>query len=263
MPNNIMISIITTVKNGEAFIIETLQSVNNQTFQNFEHIIVDDGSTDKTVSIVQNYQKENPSYKIRLFQPGSLGRGKALIYAASKAKADWIAIIDADDLWHPQKLEIQYKYISENNIDVLATSSGLFSKKGELNFENIDKPGKIQYFNIHDMLKSNKISHSSVLIKKELCDYDENRKSQFDLELWLRFASKNKIICKINAPLNFHRIHYNQSFEGKNKFYYRLRSFRINAYYCIKHLRFDLILYRLIKLIITLIVPRKFIRKQL
>src|SRR5690606_28477615 len=120
-----MISIITTVKNGSKYILETLDSIKNQTYQEFEHIVVDDGSTDNTVQILEDFLERNPNYKLSVFQPGNLGRGKALNYAVSKANFDWVAIIDADDIWHPKKLEAQISILKINpDITVLATKTG-------------------------------------------------------------------------------------------------------------------------------------------
>ena len=256
------ISIITTVKNGARYIFETLESIKNQRFKDFEHIIIDDGSTDDTVTIIKDYQEKNPEYKLKLYQPGNLGRGKALNYAISKSSNEWIAIIDADDLWHPQKLEIQYKIVQENNIDVLATQTTLFSDSRDLEFSETAKQ-EIYYFRVSDLLWSNKISHSSVLIKKAICNYDENRKSQFDYQLWMRLISKNYNLAVVKTILSYHRLHENQSFEGKMGYKYRLRSFKINAHYIIKNYRFDILLVKFIKLIVTLIIPRKYIHKTL
>lgn len=253
------ISIITTVKNGGAFIIETLQSINAQTFKNFEHIIVDDGSTDNTIDVINQFKKTNPLYNLKLFQPGNLGRGKALNFAVSKASSDWVAIIDADDMWHPKKLELQWKCISLNDIDLLATGFELFAKKDQLNFDLKNKNYEMFILKISDLLKSNKILHSSVLIRKEFCMYDELRKSQFDYELWMRLITKKNRIGLMYSKLSYHRIHKNQSFEGSNKSTYRITSFKLNAHYCIKFFRFDILLLKSMKLIMVLLIPRKWI----
>jgi teichuronic acid biosynthesis glycosyltransferase TuaG len=252
-----LISIITTVKNGEEHLLETLESVKAQTFKNFEHIVVDDGSTDKTVLLIKRFKEANSDYPLFIYEPGNLGRGKALNFAVSKAKGEWIAIIDADDIWHPQKLEIQWKCVLSNEIDVLGTSGGLFSKTEELEFHNINEVGNIQCFSINDLLKSNRLSHSSVLIKKEICEYDEKRKSQFDYELWLRLASVKLKLAKVNNTLNFHRIHENQSFEGKFGKQYRWLSFKLKNNYAFRQRKFLPIFYNTFKLFFDIFLPRK------
>src|SRR5699024_2570217 len=98
-------------------------------------------------------------------------------------------------------------------IDVLGTVTGLFTETKEIkrqsrlgdNWSRISKK---------QTLKKCSLSHSSVLIKKKYCFYDETRNSQLDYELWLRLSSQEKVLAKLNAELNYHRIHKNQSFES-------------------------------------------------
>ena len=135
------------------------------TEQDIDIILINDGSTDNTVNIIKKFQGNHPNYKLHLFQPGSLGRGRALNYAISKAKSDWIAIIDGDDLWHPHKLDLQYNYIKTNKFDVLATKTQLFERTENVNFEKKNELNTLVCFKKKQLLKSNEISHSSVLIK--------------------------------------------------------------------------------------------------
>ncbi|MEY8861416.1 glycosyltransferase family 2 protein [Tenacibaculum singaporense] len=250
-----MISIITTVKNGEQYIIETLNSIKNQSFQDFEHIIVDDGSKDNTIELLVTFQRQNPKYKLFIFQPGNLGRGKALNYAISKANFDWVAIIDADDLWHPQKLESQIGILNKNtDVSVLATKTGLFSKNVEfdsykkITFHRID-PKKMLYRSI--------ISHSSVIIKREDAVYDERRTSQFDAELWYRLAFDNKkTLALVEQELNYHRIHNNQSFEASKGQSYQKNAIKLSVKYCLKTFTLFPIIIYLLKFIYRLIIPR-------
>lgn len=252
------ITVITTVRNGEKYILETLESVKNQIFNHFEHIIIDDGSSDSTIKIIQDFKGKYPNYDLQLFQPGKLGRGKALNYAVSKANGEYIAIIDADDLWHPLKLEIQVNVMDSEGIDLLATKSNIFTCVNEIAFGKLTK-GQVRYFSIKDLLKSNKLSHSSVLIKKELCLYDDSRNSQFDYELWLRLAWKNKKIAEVTNVLNYHRIHMNQSFENNMGKVYRWSDFKLKFYFIIKTHSYYLLILALFKLIVTLVLPRNII----
>jgi glycosyltransferase involved in cell wall biosynthesis len=251
-----MVSVITTVKNGSKYILETLESLKNQTFKDFEHIIVDDGSTDSTVQILRDFQKQNPSYKIFIFQPGNLGRGKALNFAVSKSNYNWVAIIDADDVWHPQKLEAQIDILIKNpDITVLATKTGLFS-----DFVKFDKFNQFTFdiINPKKMLYKSIISHSSVIIKKKEAIYDESRKSQFDGELWYRLAFDNKkTLAIINQQLNFHRIHKNQSFEASKGQSYQKNALKLSVKYCLKTFTLFPIIIYLLKFLYRLIVPRK------
>lgn len=258
MEKSNLISVITTARNAEKFIEETLLSVSQQTYQNYEYIIIDDGSTDNTVAIIEKFQKQNSDNKINLIKSSGMGRAKALNLAVSKANGSWLAIIDADDLWHAEKLKIQFECVSNNSIDVLATEGTLFTNTSEVIFETCNIVADIQYITAKDLLKSNRLSHSSVLMRKSICSYDEERESQFDYELWLRVASQGKILAKIKNNLNFHRIHNNQTFEGKMGKKYRWRSFKLKLNYSIKNKDFGAILYNISKLAFDLMFPRRF-----
>ena len=109
-----LVSVITPAFNSGRFIAETINSVLSQTYQNWELIIVDDGSTDETVRIVKSFQEKDN--RIKLFENES-NKGSAFSrnLALRNAKGKWIAFLDSDDIWHPEKLEKQIKFMTENN----------------------------------------------------------------------------------------------------------------------------------------------------
>ena len=109
-----LVSIITPAFNSEKFIAETIMSVLNQTYQNWEMIIVDDCSTDKTAEIIRSFQ-EKDSRIIYLRNEINKGSAFARNLALKKAKGKWIAFLDSDDLWMPEKLERQIEFMSKNN----------------------------------------------------------------------------------------------------------------------------------------------------
>jgi glycosyltransferase involved in cell wall biosynthesis len=108
------VSIITPTYNSERFIAETIVSVQAQTYQDWEMIIVDDCSTDKTAEIVSSFQEKDS--RIKYFY-NSTNKGSALSrnLALQKAKGKWIAFLDSDDIWHPEKLEKQIEFMTKNN----------------------------------------------------------------------------------------------------------------------------------------------------
>lgn len=250
-------SIITTVKNGREYILETLESVNRQTFRKFEHIIVDDGSTDGTVELIHAFQKSNPEYDLKLFQPGCLGRGKALNFAVSKASFEWIAIVDADDIWHPKKLETQMNILNKHfDASVLATASDVFSDVNNLRFKEGGFQGTTDIIKSSTLLLKNPLSHSSVIIAKEDAVYNVSRTSQFDLELWYRLSiTENKKLMKYNETLTFHRIHSNQSFESKGAAY-RWNAYRLKLQYSLKSKKIYPIMYGLFQFIVGSLIGR-------
>ncbi len=108
------VSIITPTYNSERFIAETILSVQAQTYQDWEMIIVDDCSTDRTAEIVASFQEKDS--RIKYFY-NSTNKGSALSrnLALQKAKGKWIAFLDSDDIWHPEKLEKQIEFMTKNN----------------------------------------------------------------------------------------------------------------------------------------------------
>lgn len=109
-----LVSIITPTWNCGRFIAETIESVKNQTYQNWEMIIVDDCSTDNTKEVVEKYQKTDSRVRYHCLEHNS-GAAVARNTALQMAKGKWIAFLDSDDLWMPNKLEKQIKFMMEND----------------------------------------------------------------------------------------------------------------------------------------------------
>jgi len=235
-----LVSIITTVKNGENTLKDTIDSVLKQTYRNFEMIIVDDGSTDKTLELLYEYEKYDS--RILVYPSKSIGRPKALNKAIKISNGKYLAILDADDLFHPRKIELQVKIINRYN-DYL-----LLGTKAEIIYENENPKWEeiIDNSTISSIDKSihyrNFILHSSVLIDKsmfeELGFYDESRKSLVDYELWLRAFTKDKKMGVIDKELIAKRIHSNQSFENKKRFNYTYNTFKLQVSYLLKNSKY-------------------------
>ena len=250
------VSVITTVKNGEKYVEELLYSVYMQNYDIYEHIIVDDGSSDNTVKIINHFCKKNKNHFIKVVRNDCPGRGRALNNGIKKASGKWIAIADVDDLWHPEKIMHQIHQLKMHDIQILCTGT-----------KNIYDRYKVQYspyiqeaidcIRFYDMLKMNMVCHSSVIMKKDICVYDEDIKSQYDYELWLRLLSDGyKIYCDKNI-LTYHRIHEKQSFEAKMGKKYRYRSFLLKMKYSASVHCYKAMIYNIIKLIYDLLMPRK------
>ena len=119
--NSQLISIITPLYNAEAFIAETIQSVLNQTYTNWEQIIVDDASTDESLAIARSYAEKDKRFRIESL---SENKGAAFCrnHATELANGSYIAFLDSDDLWHSEKLERQLQFMKQHNCDVCYTS---------------------------------------------------------------------------------------------------------------------------------------------
>ncbi len=109
------LSVIIPTYNGEKFIGRAIESVLNQTFKNFELIIVDDGSTDNTKEIVMEYQKKDERIKY-LWEENSGGPAKPYNLALKQCGGEYIAFLDHDDMWLPEKLEKQIDFIEKEKI---------------------------------------------------------------------------------------------------------------------------------------------------
>src|SRR5690606_29751468 len=151
---------------------------------------------------IERFQYDFPANKVQVINTPGIGRGSALNLAIENSHGAWIAIIDADDLWHPNKLAIQAGFLS-NNVSVIATNHESFRDYPQKDIE-INMKDTVPYrLYLKDFLVRNSICHSSVVIKKEDCVYDITRKSQFDLELWLRLSLQKKLILKIDQVLTY------------------------------------------------------------
>src|SRR3990172_3845000 len=117
------VSVLLTTYNCDKFIYAAVQSVLNQTFTDFELIIVDDGSNDNTEKIVSSIIDE----RIKYFKIEHARRSKALNYGLTKCDCDWVALMDADDICHPQRLELEVKTIVNNpELDIISSWYGIF-----------------------------------------------------------------------------------------------------------------------------------------
>lgn len=107
-----LVSIIVPVYNVERFILETIDSVANQTYPHWELLLVEDGSSDGTVAAIEEYVRQKKEKRIRLIsQPSNMGAARARNRGLQEAKGRYIAYLDADDLWAPRKLELQLGFM--------------------------------------------------------------------------------------------------------------------------------------------------------
>ena len=124
------VSIITPTFNSERFIAETILSVQAQTYQDWEMLIVDDNSTDKTVEIITSFQEKDSRIKL-LKNTTNRGSAYSRNLALQNAKGKWIAFLDSDDIWHPEKLERQIEFMLKNNYNFSYTNYCEINEKSE------------------------------------------------------------------------------------------------------------------------------------
>lgn len=139
------ISAVMPVYNGERYVEETIDSVLNQTYDDFEFIIVNDGSTDKTREIIEAYKDE----RIRLYNlDRNRGVGFASNYGVHKAQGKYIARVDSDDLYHPDRFLLQKKYLDENPDIALVKSL-------------------VEYFGDEEVMESERFKTIETIVKRD------------------------------------------------------------------------------------------------
>ena len=188
------ISVIIPTYNAEDTIVETIQSVRQQTFQDFEIIVINDGSQDKTVELLQTIKDE----RLQVFSYENGGLPAARNRGISHATGQFIAFLDADDLWTADKLELQLKALQQNPAAGVTYSWTCFME--------VDEQGKAASFlpspqysfagNVYQNLLVSDFIHSgsNTLIRREAIEstgeFDPILKSCEDWDYWLRLASK-------------------------------------------------------------------------
>lgn len=116
MGDDALISVVIPVHNGERFICRTLESALSQTYKALEIIVVDDGSTDHSASLVESVSARDN--RIRLFRTHNSGVAAARNFGISQARGSFIAPLDADDLWSPYKITRQFKVMRDSSLEV-------------------------------------------------------------------------------------------------------------------------------------------------
>lgn len=190
-----LISIVTPVYNREKMVIECVKNVQGQTFKDYEHIIIDDGSTDKTVKNLEALAKKDAKIILLKNKKNSGGKpGKCRNIGIKKSTGEYIAFLDSDDLWEKNKLEKQLKFMQDKNLDISYHPLGRFgeSLKNQTSYWGRDC---FQRDFFRDLFLSNFIPTCSVLVKKkalkEVGLFDESLKYSEDYALWLILALKN------------------------------------------------------------------------
>jgi len=209
------ISVLIRLYNSIDFLEESLKSVLDQTYANWEVLIGVNGRgpTGGNVVIsaleIANRLAKGDS-RIRVMNiPDAKGEAEAMNALVKEAVSDWVAILDVDDKWYPEKLMEQVLCIRSLILtpDVIGTQSEYIGDmRGSPNVPNgyID----VNYFKIE-----NPIINSSVLIRKELLHYTDLYNLD-DYDLWCRLALNKKVFYNINTVLTYHRVHKNSYYNS-------------------------------------------------
>jgi glycosyltransferase involved in cell wall biosynthesis len=210
---NSLVSIITPLYNSEKFIEETIQSVLNQTYSNWEMIIVNDCSTDNGVDILKKYsEKDNRIKLIQLIKNG--GGAVARNRAIEEAKGKYIAFLDSDDLWKPEKLEKQIKFMKENSYSFTFTKYQQMNENGEKLEKYIEVPKTLNY---KQALLKNPIGCLTVIYDSEKLGkvYLPLIRKRQDYALWLKILKSGVTGYGLNENLAYYRLRENSISSNK------------------------------------------------
>ena len=129
MYDTVPISVVMPAYNAEKTIAESIETVLKQTHENIELIIVDDASIDGTASIINTYARKNPQIRI-LRNTKNIGVAETRNKGIEAAKSDWIALLDSDDLWEPDKLERQIVLAYQEQAEIVYCSYDFIDEQG-------------------------------------------------------------------------------------------------------------------------------------
>lgn len=185
------------------FVTEAVDSVLAQTYEpGVEVVVVDDGSKDDTRERIKKYDG-----RVRYIFQENRGLSGARNTGIRAATGEWVALLDADDLWHPEKTALQMRIATEQGFDVIGSPGKRFMP------EHLDQDPPIRRFAAPDFFTGSHFSSSTTIIKRRCFDsvgfFDETLRSVEDRDMWLRLAAKFSV-GGIDSPCAMHRMHTGQ-----------------------------------------------------
>ena len=213
--NEALVSIVMPAYNCEKYVVEAINSILAQTYRNWELLVLDDGSKDNTLRIIEEFSQKDSRIK-------ALPNGKNMGVSATRnrgielASGEWIAFLDSDDMWKSEKLEKQFEIVEKEAAEFLFTGSSYINEEGEPYKGIFEVPEKITYKKLRNQ---NVISCSSVLVKKKYFEHIKMEKDEMheDYAVWLRILKLGVTAFGVNEPLLIYRISRNSKSGNKMK----------------------------------------------
>lgn len=256
MVNEYLLSIIMTTYNEANNVSETVNAVLSQTYKKFELLIADDGSSDDTVEIIKSFNDN----RIKLFETDHSGRASTLNFVLKKAKGNFIAINDADDIPAKDKFTKQIEYLEKHpDIYMLGSQGYIYYLESEKKVV-FNKPLKYEKIK-KQLLFENTFIHSSVLFRKEIFEkvgYYNEKFTAFGIEyeLWSRIIPLYKVE---NLPdrLITYKVHKTNTFRVRNPF------IKFKHQIIMRYLIFKRLKYPIYTLILVFYLPILYIIKDI
>lgn len=203
------VSVLMPTYNAEKYLSEAVESILNQTFSDFELIVIDDASKDKTCSILESYHDS----RIKILQGPCRGIAAALNLGLDNAKGEYVARMDADDISLPRRFEKQVKFLDIHpEIGLCSTLAMMFTKDGDYQLFGTKH---LEHMGLIDQLYDTVVCHPTVMFRRELFNhyglrYNESFKVAEDQELWTRALRVTKFYG-IQEMLLRYRLHNNNA----------------------------------------------------
>ena len=200
---NIETSVITPIYNAEYFLEETLNSIRDQSYQDWESILINDNSTDKSLEIANKFAQLDSRFKI-INKSESGGAAKARNSGIESAQGRFIAFLDSDDIWLPNKLEKQISFMKLNNIDFSFTGYNFISESGVLG-DFVGVPNEVSY---NELLRGNIIACLTAVYDTQKLGkiYMPDVLKRQDFGLWLKITKMGVNAVGINESLAKYRL---------------------------------------------------------
>jgi glycosyltransferase involved in cell wall biosynthesis len=206
------VSVVIPVYNGEKYLAQAIESVLAQTFRDFELLIVDDGSTDGSRAVMDRYARRDA--RIRILSQENRGVSAAGNLGFGEARGAWVARLDADDIFLPDKLERQIAFIRQHpDVCIVGTLGYFINHAGKIiGLVNSDGPfTRTEFERMAGRCEPVFFVHSSTLMHRETVLAVGGYREQFiqaeDVDLWLRMAEKGHLLLKMPEPLLLYRLH--------------------------------------------------------
>ena len=203
---------ITAAYNHVQFVRQSVESVLNQTYRDFEHIVVDDGSSDGTAEVLKTFGD-----RIKYIRQENRGTQAAINAGIRESTGEYIAILDSDDAWLPHKLERQLPVFEEfPKTTVVYSHAYAIDGNGEMKEGDVLLGGPLNSETaFDDLLRHNPIPVLTAVIKRgcldELGGFTETLRALSDWDLWIRISTRRRFVF-IPEPLALYRIHGNNTY---------------------------------------------------
>ncbi len=193
------VSVVIPAYNSAAFLREAIQSVLNQTYSDFEVVVVDDGSTDNTESVVRSFGD-----RVSYLKQDNRGAGAARNHGIKRSKGKYVAFLDSDDLWLPGKLAEQIPLLDRDaEIGLVYSDWAVVPEQGDAEPSYLRNRPAASGYVFDELVQSGFILTSGTVVRRscldEVGDFDETLSIAQDFDLWLRICYRWKI-ARVNKP---------------------------------------------------------------